>query len=332
MKFYEYLRFIEFKPLPKTDQVQFICDSLEEGLTVPFLARYRQPQTGGLQGNELRLFERSLKHYNDIESLRAKCLQIIEEQPQATKTWKNSIINSFDESTLKEFKKIFGSTRKTKAAEAREIGLEPLAKILSNQARKEGQKIKPELYKGLSKKEAFEGASHIVIEILASDSELRSIVKTKLERFGKIRSKLKKDAEDSREKYRDYYDFEGSIQRLKSYQFLALERGSSEKILQVQIYPDDAARIISDLARKLDLRSKAFYQWMNEVIETSFKKKLLPAIQRELMNQLRSKAHEDALQNFENNLQALLLTPGLNINKVLAIDPGFANGCKWAVV
>ena len=89
MKFYEYLRSIEFKPLPKTDQVQFVCDSLEEGLTVPFLARYRQPQTGGLQGNELRLFERSLKHYKDIESLRAKCLQIIEEQPQATTTWKN---------------------------------------------------------------------------------------------------------------------------------------------------------------------------------------------------------------------------------------------------
>ena len=113
---------------------------------------------------------------------------------------------------------------------------------------------------------------------------------------------------------------------------MALERGSSEKILQVQIYPDDPTRIISDLSRKLDLRTKAFYHWMSEVIETSFKKKLLPAIQRELMNYLRTKAHEDALINFENNLQVLLLTPGLNINKVLAIDPGFANGCKWAIV
>ena len=96
MKFYDYLRSIDFKPLPKADQVKFICDSFEEGLTVPFLARYRQPQTGALQGSELRIFERSLKRYNSIETLREQCLKIIEKQPKATKTWKNSVINSFD--------------------------------------------------------------------------------------------------------------------------------------------------------------------------------------------------------------------------------------------
>ena len=142
MKFYEYLRSIDFKPLPKTDQVKFICDSFEEGLTVPFLARYRQPQTGAMQGSELRLFERSLKKYKSIEVLRDQCLKIIEEQPQATKTWKNTVVDSFDESTLKEFKKIFGSTKKTKATEARDLGLEPLANLLRTRSKKRGKKFK----------------------------------------------------------------------------------------------------------------------------------------------------------------------------------------------
>lgn len=332
MQFYQYLHAIQFKPLPKPDQLDFICESLREGQSVPFLARYRQPQTGGLEGHELRQIERFLKQHTSLEGLRIQCLKIREEQPAATSSWRDTISNAVMDTSLREFIKLFGTTRKTLATEARENGLEPLAKELLNRSRKQSTKIDPRLYAKLAPQKAMEGAENIVMEIFASDPELRNLTRTKLQRFGKIRSKFKKDAQDNREKFRDYYDFEAPVGKLKSYQFLALHRGSSEKILQVQIYPDDSARLIHDLGRKLDLRGKAFCDWLTVTLEKAFKKKILPSIQRELMSQLRNIAHEDALQNFENNLQSLLLTPGLNIDEVLAIDPGFANGCKWAYI
>ena len=316
-------------------QVEVVLSMLAEGNTVPFIARYRKEATGALDEETIRSINEVYEYQVNLLKRKEDVIRLIDEKGMLTDELKNSIMNCTKLVEVEDLYRPYKEKKKTKATEAIALGLEPLAKMmmsfpmngsLSDMASKfVNDKVK-------SVEDAITGAKYIIAEWISDNASYRKWIRSYFYKNGIIVSKMKKNAEDEGKVYEMYYDYNEPVKWIKPHRVLALNRGEKEKVLTVSIDVDKEG-ILDFLEKKLIKNEKSFVvDSIKEAIDDSYKRLIAPSIEREIRTELSEKGEEAAIDNFGKNLEALLLTPPMKEQVVLAFDPGFVNGCKLAVV
>jgi uncharacterized protein len=310
---------------------------LDEGGTVPFIARYRKEATGNLDEVQIRSIEEKLNYFRELEDRRATILASIEEQGKLTDDLKQRIVAALDKSELEDLYLPYKPKRRTKATIAREKGLEPLAMYLWRQ--EAGPQTLGDLAatfvsaeRGVpSVEEALEGARHIVAETISEQADLRKELRRMLLAEGVIVSQKAEGAVDEQGKFKMYYDYREPASKIPSHRMLAIRRGESEQVLYFLIELD-AARPVAYLKGQVLKRSGDWTPHLELAVEDSYKRLLASSIQAEVRMELKQRSDVDAIQVFRDNLGNLLLAPPAGQIGVLGLDPGIRTGCKVAVV
>jgi protein Tex len=319
----------------KPSQVTAVINLLDDGNTVPFIARYRKEMTGSLDDEQIRIIADELIRLRALDERRTAILASIEEQGKLTSELREAINAALTMTALEDLYSPYKKKRRTRAMVAREMGLEPLAELIIEQPtngspEKIAEKFLNDQVTDVS--EALQGARDIVAERISDNANIRATVREKALKFSKIRVEKIKDVVDEKSVYQSYYEFETRVDRLQPHQTLAIARGEKEGVLRVHIdVPErdwlDAIQaefeqdILSPFADQLEL-----------AIRDSAERLLLPAIERDVRREKGERADSHAIQVFANNLRALLSQPPLAHHIIMGIDPGFRTGCKVAVV
>ncbi len=310
-------------------QVSSTVNLLNEGATVPFIARYRKEKTGGLNEVQIINIEQELQKLNDLQNRKNTVINTIQEQGNLKDSLLDRINNCWDANELEDIYMPYKPKRKTKASVAKEKGLEPLAKIIMTQGEKDLHFVAQRFVKGelQDEEEALSGARDIIAEWVSEREKARAIVRRQFEYKAMIKSRVIKTKIEEASKYRDYFEWEEPLKRCPSHRLLAMRRGEKEGFLRVSINVDE-----QDCIEKLE---KVFVCSKGECaqqiilsIKDSFKRLLAPSIETEFAKLSKLKADQDAIAVFAENLKQLLLAPPLGEKRVLAIDPGFRTGCK----
>ena len=319
----------------KPHQVTAVINLLDEGNTVPFIARYRKEMTGSLDDEQIRIIADELVRLRALDERRASILASIEEQGRLTDELRESINSARTMTALEDLYAPYKKKRRTRAMAAREKGLEPLAQLILEQPTQGSpEKIAEQFLNDQvsDTSEALQGARDIVAEMISDNANIRAAVREKALKFSRIRVEKIKDAADEKGIYQSYYEFETRVDRLQPHQTLALTRGEKEGILRVHV--DIAERDWLDAIQaefEQDILSP-FSDQLALAIRDSAERLLLPAIERDVRREKGETADNHAIQVFANNLRALLGQPPLAGHMILGIDPGFRTGCKVAVV
>ncbi len=314
-----------------------VTELLNEGGTVPFIARYRKEATGNLDEVQIRDIEEKLAYFRDLVSRRETILASILEQGKLTDDLKARIEATLDKSELEDLYLPYRPKRRTKATIAREKGLELLAAYLM--AQEAGPQSLAELAAGFvsaekevnSVDEALEGARHIVAEMLSEDADLRKALRQLMFDEGVIVSRKAMDAVDEQEKFKMYYEYREPVKTIPSHRMLAVRRGESESILYFLIELEPL-RPLGVMRARVLRREGDWTAQLELSIEDAWKRLLNPSIQGELRLELKKRSDTDAIQVFRDNLHHLLLAPPAGPISILGIDPGLRTGCKVAVV
>ena len=316
-------------------QIEAAIKLIDEGNTIPFISRYRKEITGSLNDEILRnLFER-LNYLRNLEDKKQQVLSSIEEQGKLTEELKKQILNAETLVVVDDLYRPYRPKRRTRATIAKEKGLDGLADVIMAQELQVPVEIAAEAYINEEKEvtsveDAIAGAKDIIAESISDEADYRIYIRDMTFQMGKIISSTKNKKTES--VYEMYYDFEEPVSKVAGHRILALNRGESEKILNIKIEaPED--RILQFLAKKVILVENKFTSpVLQETIEDSYKRLIAPAIEREIRNALTEKAEDGAISVFGKNLEQLLLQPPISNQVVLGWDPAFRTGCKLAVV
>lgn len=324
------------KDLNITDkQVEVVLNLLSDGNTVPFIARYRKEATGALDEEEIRSINEVYEYQVNLLKRKEDVIRLIDEKGMLTDDLKNSILLCNKLVEVEDLYRPYKEKKKTKATEAIALGLEPLAKMIMSfpiTGSLEDMANKFLTDKVKSVEDAITGARYIIAEWISDNASYRKWIRSYFYKNGVITSKLKKNAVDESKIYEMYYDYNEVLKWIKPHRILALNRGEKEKVLSVSIDVDKEG-ILMFLEKKVIKNDKSFVvETVKSAIEDSYKRLISPAIEREIRAELSEKGEEAAIDNFGKNLEALLLTPPMKEQVVLAFDPGFVNGCKLAVV
>jgi uncharacterized protein len=319
-----------------TQKVAAAIRLLDEGHTVPFLARYRKEATGGLDEDQLRQVAAALERHRALEDRRKVIVASVEEQGKLTPELSRRLASAQTLTELEDLYQPYRPKRRTRAGIARERGLQPLADLILKQGRLTEDATalaQPFLSEEVADAEAaWAGARDIVAEMISDDPEVRGAVRQKASRWGLFGAAKVADAEDPKGVYEVYYDFEARADRLRPHQVLALNRGEAEKVLRVNL---DVAerdwRSVVEAKFRPDPRSPLAGE-LEAAITDGAQRLLLPAIERDVRRQLTEAAEDHAIAVFASNLRALLSQPPLSGHTVMGIDPGYRTGCKVAVV
>lgn len=320
----------------QTGQISAVIDLLDEGSTIPFIARYRKEKTGSLDEEQLRQAQEAIERLRTLDERRDAILASIEEQGKLTEDLRAQLEAAEMLSTLEDLYQPFRPKRRTRAMIARERGLEGLAEMILKQPR-DGTTPEEAARDYLtdevpSVEDALAGARDIVAETISDHAEVRGQTRLKALQFGVLTAEKIPDSDDPRAVYEVYYAFESRVDRLRPHQVLAMDRGETEKILRVKISVPERDWQIAVLAYfRADTRSP-FHPQFILAMQDGADRLLLPAIERDVRRQLTETAQSHAIRVFASNLKALLLQPPLAGQVVLGIDPGFRTGCKVAVV
>lgn len=316
-------------------QVEVVLSLLSEGNTVPFIARYRKEATGALDEETIRSINEVYLYQVNLLKRKEDVIRLIDEKGMLTDELKNSIMNCTKLVDVEDLYRPYKEKKKTKATEAIALGLEPLAKMMMSfptTGSLEDIATKFVKDKVKSVEEAITGAKYIIAEWISDNASYRKWIRSYFYKNGIITSKIKKNAEDEGKVYEMYYDYSEPVKWIKPHRILALNRGEKEKVLTVSIDVDKDG-ILAFLEKKIIKNEKSFVvDSVKEAIEDAYKRLIAPSIEREVRAELSEKGEEAAIDNFGKNLEALLLTPPMKEQVVLAFDPGFVNGCKLAVV
>ncbi|WP_214078926.1 Tex family protein [Mesotoga sp.] len=314
-------------------KVENAVELLEEGKTIPFIARYRKEKTGELNEIQLREISDALEYAKKLSSRKDEVLRIIEEKGKLTDELEASIKGAKNLQLVEDLYLPFKSKKKTRADKAREKGLQPLADFLKS------SRIKDEVFvftfinaeqEILKLEDALEGARDILAEEFSQEVAVREKLRSLLKEKGIIKSS-RTEKEDEREVYRDYYDFSQPISRLVAHQILALFRGEREEIISLKLeLPYDILPTLRDLLGWRDYL--AYYEELIVASVDSFSRLLMPSIEREVRNLIREEAESRAIHVFARNLRDLFLQPPLGEKVVMGVDPGYRTGCKLAVI
>ena len=302
---------------------------LDEGSTIPFIARYRKEMTGSLDEVQILDIQKYLKKLNDLKSRKESILETIKEQGNLTAELEGKILNSWDPNEVEDLYQPYKKRKKTKADVARENGLESLAKLIMGQKEHDlnfavkkyiSDKIRTE-------EEAFQGAKDIMAEWISEDQEIREKLRMNCRRFGVLTSKVVAKNKENAEKYKDYFDFSETLSKCPSHRFLAILRGGNEEFLRVSLFIDEE-RALQMIEKKIIRSSGKAAAYIIESISDSFKRLIYPSVENLILNEYKEKADDEAIRVFSQNLSQLLLAPPLGQKPIMAIDPGFRTGCK----
>ena len=317
-------------------KVQNTIDLLEQGNTIPFIARYRKEVTGTLDEEQIRNINETWERLKSLEERREVILQTISEQGKLTKELKASLLGASTMTALEDLYQPYRPKRRTRAMIAREKGLEPLAALILQQDKTNqslSSIITPLLNEQVTSiEEALSGAKDIVAETISDNALVRQLTREKGLKFGKISSEKVPDAKDEREVFQIYYQFECPLKYIRPHQVLALNRGEREKILRVKIDINERDWRTAIRTQYSPDRRSIFFDALNEASDDCANRLLLPSIERDLRNSLTEKADAHAIDLFAKNLKALLTQPPLADQVILAIDPGYRTGSKIAVM
>ena len=306
---------------------------LNDGCTIPFIARYRKERTGNLDEVQITRIAEMNDRLMETDKRKETILKTISEQGKLTEELENKIVNCWDNSVLEDLYLPFKPKRRTKAQIAREQGLEPLATLLLMQREQNPMAASKRFVKDDVQDEAaaLQGAKDIIAETVSEDQQARNTVRNAYKREAMISSRVIKKVEDTDEaqKFSDYFDFFEPLRRCNSHRLLAMRRGEAAGILRVSI-SIDGEECIDRLNRQFVHGRGACQTLVAEAVEDSFKRLINPSIENEFAGLSKERADEEAIKVFTENLRQLLLSAPLGQKRVLAIDPGFANGCKIA--
>lgn len=306
---------------------------LNDGCTIPFIARYRKERTGNLDEVQITRIAEMNDRLMETDKRKETILKTISEQGKLTEELENKIVNCWDNSVLEDLYLPFKPKRRTKAQVAREQGLEPLATLLLMQREQNPMAASRRFVKGDVQNEAaaLQGAKDIIAEMVSEDQQARNTVRNAYKREAMISSRVIKKVEDTDEaqKFSDYFDFFEPLRRCNSHRLLAMRRGEAAGILRVSI-SIDGEECIDRLNRQFVHGRGACQTLVAEAVEDSFKRLINPSIENEFAGLSKERADEEAIKVFTENLRQLLLSAPLGQKRVLALDPGFANGCKIA--
>ena len=316
-------------------QAEAAVKLIDEGNTIPFIARYRKEATGSMNDEVLRNFYDRLVYLRNLEDKKQQVISSIEEQGKLTEELKAQILNAQTQVAVDDLYRPYRPKRRTRATIAKEKGLEPLASLILLQMTKKPLSEEAKAFvseeKGVAdEKEAIEGAKDIIAESISDDAAYRTYIRKATEKEGKLISKAKDEKVQS--VYEMYYDFEEPVAKMAGYRTLAVNRGESEKILTVKIEaPED--KILQYLNKKVIVKDNPVTTpVLEEAVKDSYERLIAPAIEREIRNELTEKAEDGAIKVFGKNLQQLLMQPPITGKTVLGWDPAFRTGCKLAVV
>ena len=314
-----------------------VIELLDDGGTVPFIARYRKEATGNLDEVKVRGIQDKLNYFRELVARRETILASIAEQGKLTGELKTRIEATLDKSELEDLYLPYRPKRRTKATMAREKGLEPLALYLWAQepAAEPLETFAARFVnaeKGVSSgEEALEGARHIVAEMISEDADLRKALRQTMFQEGVVASRKVPDAADEQEKFKMYYEYREPVKAIPSHRMLAIRRGESEGVLSfsIEMEPQQA---VSMLKTRVLRASGDWTPQLELAIEDSWKRLLDASIQGEIRLEVKHRSDGDAIQVFRDNLHNLLLAPPAGPISVLGIDPGMRTGCKLAVI
>ncbi len=319
----------------KESQVRAAVQLIDEGNTIPFIARYRKEATGALNDEILRNLHERLTYLRNLEEKKEQVLNSIEEQGKLTKELKEQILAAETLVVVEDLYRPYRPKRRTRATIAKERGLEPLANLIMLQQtnrslEEEAAAFIDEEKEVFTAQDAIEGAKDILAEYISDEADYRMRIRELTMKYGKITSAAKDEEAES--VYEMYYDFEEPVQKLAGHRILALNRGEKEKILTVKVEaPTD--RILTYLEKKVIRKDNPYTTpILKEVIADSYQRLIAPAIEREIRNELTETAEDGAIRVFGKNLEQLLMQPPIAGQVVLGWDPAFRTGCKLAVV
>ncbi len=319
----------------KENQVESVLKLLEDGNTVPFIARYRKEMTGALDEEQIRSINEVYEYQVNLLKRKEDVIRLIDEKGMLTEELKNDIMGCTKLVEVEDLYRPYKEKKKTKATEAIANGLEPFAKIIMSFPLNIDINEKAREFitdKVLSEEEAIQGAKYIIAEWISDNATYRKYIRNNVFNFGTITSKLKKKAEDEGMVYKMYYDYSEKIKFAKPHRILAINRGEKEGILSVNI-DINAEHIMNFLENKnIKKQESPCATIVKEAIEDSYKRLIFPSIEREIRGDLKEDAEEGAIDIFGKNLEKLLLTPPMKDKIVLGFDPAFRTGCKLAVI
>lgn len=318
----------------RQEQVDNTVALIDDDKTIPFIARYRKEQTGSLDDTVLRELSDRLTYLRNLEKRKQEITASITEQEKMTDDIAAAIEKAMTLVEVEDIYRPFKPKRKTRGSVAREKGLEPLAKILLEQnadtvPNREAEKFIDEEKGVATAEDALQGAMDIIAEDLSDSAELRKKLRELIFRKGTITSAAA--AEDSNEVYKNYFEFSGSVSRLAGHQTLALDRGEKEGQLKVAVsLPEGEGE--SMCVREFTENSSECGKLVRAACEDSYKRLIFPSVEREVRAELSANAQEGAIKVFASNLRQLLMAPPVKDTVTLGLDPGYAHGCKCAVV
>ncbi|MEM5029711.1 Tex family protein [Priestia sp. WB3] len=319
-----------------TKQIESVIKLLEDGNTVPFIARYRKEQTGSLDEVQIQTISERYTYIQNVMNRKEEVIRLIAEQDKLTDELKQKIEQAHKLQEVEDLYRPFKQKRKTKANVAKAKGLEPLAEYIltlpSDEIEKKAASFINEDKEVTSVEEALEGAQHIIAEQLADDPDMRKWIRSETYQKGSLITSGKDIENDEKNVYEMYYDYQEPIKKIVPHRVLAVNRGEKEGILKAAIEPP--AENIRFYLDKQVIKGKqtTARPFIEAAIDDAYKRLIQPSIEREIRKELTEKAEEQAIHIFAENLRKLLLQPPMKGKRVLGVDPAFRTGCKLAVV
>lgn len=317
-------------------QVSAAIDLIDQGNTIPFIARYRKEATGGLDDETLRTLDERLTYLKGLEERKEEVIRLIEEQGKLTEELREEILKAEVLQRVEDLYKPYKQKKSTRASKAREKGLEPLAAVFMEQELAEGDPLSiaasfVDAEKGVETAEdAIQGAMDIIAEMISDDAEIIDIIREKTAAHGLIRT----EAADPEAKsvYEMYYDSREPVSKMPNHRVLAINRGEKEGFIKVKVETDveSMERAIAD--KVITNRDSVFRDILEETIADSYKRLIAPSVERETRNALTERAEAEAVKIFAKNTEKLLMMPPVKGARIIAIDPGYRTGCKVAVI
>lgn len=306
---------------------------LDEGCTIPFISRYRKERTGNLNEIQITLISEQYERLKEIQKRKETILKSIREQEKLTSELEERINKCWDQTELEDIYLPFKPKRHTRAEVAKQKGLEPLATLIMLQREQSPDRAAARFVKGDVKDvdDALNGAKDIIAEQISEDEQARNTVRKDYRREAVITSKVikKKADDDDAQKFLSYFDFSKPLKRVSSHQLLAMRRGEAAGVLRVTITANDE-ECIYKLKRQFVHGNGPCQKIVGEATEDAFKRLIDPSIENEFAGLSKEQADDEAINVFEENLRQLLLSPPLGQKRTMAVDPGYANGCKIA--
>lgn len=315
----------------KESQIEAVLKLLEEGATIPFIARYRKEATGSLDEEQIRQIEKEYTYLQNLLKRKEDVIRLITEKDMMTEDLQRQIMACEKLTDVEDLYRPFKEKKKTKASEATKMGLEPLAKkIMAFPTKGSLSDLAKEFSYDLEV--SLTWAKYIISEWISDNAYYRKLIKNEIFYHGSMESKLKKNAKDERLVYKMYYDFSEPIRYAKHYRVLAMNRGEKEGVLAVNL-SFDKDKIMSLLEEKIIKNKDSFVvDEVKEALKDSLKRLIFPSVEREIRAELTEKAESKAILTFQDNLEHLLMTKPIKEKTVLGFDPAFRTGCKLAVL